>query len=126
MTKSKSLSNIPGRTLAIALGIHTAIIAVLALAAAGAAASLTSEKLQGIVSALQSIASERKELTRLRDAGQVSQDFVSAETTKTAKLANDLRENAATMEVPAKDKATRDSATALADRILAENQRRSP
>ena len=126
MTKSKTMSNIPGRTLAIALGIHTAIIAVLALAAAGAASSLTSEKLQGIVSALQSIASERKELTRLRDAGQVSQDFVSAETAKTAKLVEDLRNNAATMEVPAKDKAARDSATALADKILAENKRRTP
>jgi hypothetical protein len=125
MTKSKTLSNIPGRTLAIALGIYAAIIAALALAAAGAASSLTSEKLQGVVSALQSIDSEREELARLRAAGQVSQDFVSAEMTKTAKLAEDLRKTAATMEVPAKDKAARDSATALADKIVAEKERRS-
>jgi hypothetical protein len=120
------LGAVPGRTLTLAVGIYALVIAGLALLAAGAASSLTSAKLQGIVHALQSIASERNELTRLREAGRVSEYFMSAEAAKAAQLAKDLRDSAATIDVPEKDKATRESATALASKIIAEAEGRSP
>src|SRR4051794_32097664 len=123
MTKSMPMSAIPGRALAAALGIYAFLIAGLALLAAGAASSLSSAKLQGIFHALQSIDSERKELAKLRDAGQVSGYFISAETTKTAQLAKDLGDSAVAMDVPDADKGTRDKAAALAASIVAESER---